>query len=228
MEQYIWLIWDLAAAVIILACVRHCARQGLVRTVISFLAYFIAAAGARILSPIVGEFLYELAVKDAMVLFVNRELGETLATGQDLVRQVLDSFPAILQQYVPRLAELGEAGYATMEAGELVDSLVDTVLRDPVMMILGSLCFLLIFSLILMLTRWVARLFTGIYRIPVIGTINTFLGGVVGILQAVLFLLIGALVARLAISLTGGELVWLSEDIIDQTYIWRVFYTLIS
>lgn len=228
MEQYIWVIWDLIAVVVIIACVRHCAKQGLVRTIISFLAYFIAAAGARILSPIAAEFLYNLVVKDAMVLFVGRELGETLATGQDLVRQVLDSFPAVLQQYVPRLAELADAGYATMEAGELVNSLVDAVLRDPVVMILGSLCFLVVFSLILMLTRWVARLFTGIYRIPVIGTINTFLGGVVGILQAVLFLLIGALAVKLAITLTGGELVWLSEDIMDQTYIWRVFYAIIS
>jgi hypothetical protein len=81
---------------------------------------------------------------------------------------------------------------------------------------------------VLVVTRCVARLFTGIYRIPVIGAVNTFLGGVVGVLQAVLFLALGSLALRLVISLSGGELVWLNAQVMDETYIWRVFYSWIS
>jgi uncharacterized membrane protein required for colicin V production len=224
MQNYFWLLWDIVAAVIIFLCIRHCARQGLVRTLLSLLAYFIAAAAARVLSPLAAEFLYDYVVKDAMILFVSRELGDTLASGQELVGQVLESFPVILRQYAPQLAELEGIGYASMEAAQLVDSLVEAVLKDPVMMILQSLLFLLIFTLVLLVTHGVARLFTGIYRIPVIGAINTFLGGVVGVLQAVLFLVIGSLALRLVISLSGGELLWLNDRVIDATYIWRVFY----
>jgi uncharacterized membrane protein required for colicin V production len=224
MQNYFWLLWDIAAAVIIFLCIRHCARQGLVRTVISFLAYFIAAAAARIFSPTVAELLYDHVVKDAMTLFVSRELGDTLASGQELVAQVLESIPAILRQYAPALAELEEAGYASLETSQLAQSLVETALKDPVMMMLSGLAFLLIFALALIITRLIARMFTNLYKVPVIGPINTFFGGVVGALQAVLFLVLGSLALRLVISLTGGELLWLNDRVMDATYIWRVFY----
>jgi uncharacterized membrane protein required for colicin V production len=228
MQNYIWLLWDIAAAVIIILCIRHCARQGLVRTIISLLAYFIAAAAARALSPAAAELLYDYVVKDAMILFVSRELGDTLASGQELVGQVLESFPAILRQYAPALAELEGSGYASMEAAQLVESLVEAVLKNPVMMMLSGLAFLLLFSLVLIVIRFIARLFTDLYKVPVIGPVNTFLGGVVGALQAVLFLVLGSLALRLAISLTGGELIWLNARVMDDTYIWRVFYGWIS
>jgi uncharacterized membrane protein required for colicin V production len=228
MQNYFWLLWDCVAAIIIFLCIRHCARQGLVRTILSLLAYFIAAAAARILSPLAAQFLYDHFVKDAMILFVGQELGDALASGQELVGQVLESLPAILRQYAPALADLEGIGYASLETTQLVDSLVDTVLKDPVMMLLRGLAFLLIFGLALIATLLIARLFTGLYKVPVIGTINTFFGGVVGALQAVLFLVLGSLALRLAISLTGGELIWLNARVMDETYIWRVFYSWIS
>ncbi|MDR2931809.1 MAG: CvpA family protein [Oscillospiraceae bacterium] len=226
MRDYIWLFWDLAAVCIIFWCVRACARRGLVRTVIGFLAYVIAAMAARFLSPMASRFIYDKIVKDALVIFVDDRLGDTIASGQDLAVRLVESFPKLLRQYLPLPEQLDVT--AAVDTKEIVESLIEAAVREPVLLLLQSLCFIIIFSLVLFVTRYVSRLFTGLYRIPLIGPVNTLLGGVVGLFEAVIFMLLGAFAAGLVIFLSENKLFWLNSDVMDATYIWRFFYRIVA
>ncbi|MDL2232258.1 CvpA family protein [Ruminococcaceae bacterium OttesenSCG-928-L11] len=226
--EYAWLIWDAVAAVIIVASIYLCAKRGLVRTVISFLAYFISVFAARAFSPAMAKALYDYVVKDALTLVVTRKMGETLVTGRDRIAQLLESFPKIVQQYLPLVDELDVDSYLAMEVDQLAEAVIDTALYDPVIFILQSLSFILIFSVVLFIIRHFSGIFGGLYRIPVIGTLDTFLGAVLGMLQAVVILVVSAVAARLIIHLTGNELPWMSDAVMGDTYIWRVFYNLLA
>jgi hypothetical protein len=83
-------------------------------------------------------------------------------------------------------------------------------------------------SVALFFLRRFARLFTGVNNIPVIGNVNVFLGGVIGVGQAVVFLFIGALVIALAITLTNDSIPWLNREVMDDTFIWRPFYRIVT
>lgn len=224
--DYVWLLWDLAAVVLIIASIHSCARRGLIRTLLSFLGYFIAAFVAKELSPQVAGFLYGNVVEEALVRAADREMGALLTAGKDMAVAALESFPRLLRQYLPLPVELEMGPYAAMEQRELVEALVDAALREPVLLMLQSVAFFAVFSVVLMVVRLLSRFFNGVNRLPLIGPLNSFLGGVVGLLQAVVFLLVGAFALELVIMFTGDSLFWLNRTVMDQTYIWRVFYTM--
>lgn len=224
MKEFAWLIWDSAAVCVMLYCVSRCARRGLVHTIVSLLGYIAAAFLAKIGSPAAAKFLYDNVVRDAIRLALSRRLEEAVAGGGEVAVDVLDLVPDTLLRIMGQSGREAAVTSVAADAGEMVETVIEAALRNPVVAILQAVCFLIIFSLAAFLVRYVARLFTGIYRIPVVGSINTMLGGVVGVLQALLILYIAAFALRLLIAFSDGGWWWLGTDVMDSTYIWRVFY----
>jgi len=194
-----------------------------VRTVISLLSYVAAFAAARILSPVIAEYLFDAVLKDAITQAITKELSAALESGQGTWTGSLSGLPVLLLPLLPYLSELDIGGLALQNAGQIVDNIVETALRDPVVSILGGLLFLLVFSAALMLARSVSRLFVGLYRVPLIGMVDTLLGGIAGALQAVLILYLCSVVIKLALSLVGDGFWWMNEDVLKSTYIWYAF-----
>lgn len=227
MTDYIWIVWDVIAIVIIFWCVRASATRGFLRTLLSVLSYIISAAVARYLSPPTADYIYDKFVREALVTSVEGSLGETIASGRDFAVKLIESFPKILRQYLPLADELAESYYAT-NTRKLIEDIVEAAVKEPVLTLLQSLCFMLVFSAAIFILRHFSRIFTGIYKIPVIGPLNTFLGGVTGLVEAVVFMLVGVFIMELAIYLSHNELWWLNTAILDNTFIWRVFYGIVS
>lgn len=226
MQGYIWLLWDIAAVLIIAFFIHNGAARGLVRTVVSLAGYLIALLAARFLSPVIAEFLYDKVVKDALIIVLTGRMEEALAGGGGVASELLELIPDGLRRIMDGDVA-GILGAFSSDVEQLAETLVDTALRNPVLSILQALLFLVLFSLTLLLVRKLSWIFSGINRIPLIGTVNTLLGGVLGVIQAALAMVIGAVVLRLIIVFSGG-FVWLNPQIIDDTYIWRVFYSFLA
>lgn len=228
LRPYMWVLWDLLAVGILFYFVGNAAAKGMVRTLISFLGYVVAAAVAKLATPVLAEKLYELVVRDALRLVVMNRLEGIATQGGELASGLLDAIPQGLRRLIPVDALDTVEKAAGSDAGQLVGEIIDAALRDPVISILGGLLFLLVFTLVLLVVRQVSRLFTGMYRIPLIGTVNTLLGGLVGVVEAALVLFLSALVLHLLITFTGGGYFWLNEKIMDDSYICRVFFRMTS
>ena len=94
----------------------------------------------------------------------------------------------------------------------------------PVLYILlQGLLFLLLFAACMVLVHCLAKVLRGVERLPVIGTVNGLLGGVMGALEALVVLFVAAVAVRLLLDATGG-FSWLNASIIDETYLFRHFY----
>lgn len=224
-RDFIWVLWDIAAVLVFLLFVHAGASRGLIRTAISFAGYALAVAAANLLSPILAWGLYDKVVKDAIRLVILNRLGEYTGSGADEIASAIpDSLTRIMDGDI--LETVG--GALGMEAGHLVDQLIDAALREPVLSILNSILFLLLFTIVLLVVRNLSRLFRGVYKIPVIGTLNTVLGGILGVLEAAAVLLVAALAMKLLIDFSGGGWFWLDTGIMDDTYIFRVFWNAIK
>ena len=221
--ENIWLAWDIGAVIIIMMCIYVSASRGFIRTIISLLSYFISAVAAKSLSPVSAEYIYEQIVRDSIIIAINNKLGDSIETGREAIARLTDSLPEMLKQYIQvpgiSLADIP----ASMNASEIIEQIVEEALREPVITLLQNLLFMLIFSVVLFFLRRFSYLFNSIYKIPVIGPVNTLLGGIAGVLQGVVIMFICALIANLVVFLTGNTLFWLNNSIFDSTFIWRIF-----
>lgn len=220
-ERYLWIVWDLLALFILFRCIQTSAYRGFLRTLVSFLGYVAAAAAAKLGSPYLANLVYQHLVRDALRLVIVRRLEQFVSQGGAAAEGLLEVLPFGLQKVMNQDAALPWEGG---DISQMVEQVIDATLMEPVISLLQGLAFLLLFTLAMLVVRQFAKLFTGVYKIPIIGPINTVLGGLIGVLQGGLCLLIGALAIHLVILMTGGGFFWLGPGVMDDTYIWRVFY----
>ena len=224
--NYIWLAWDLLALLIMASCVWLCAIRGFLRTVVGLLSWLIALTAARYLGTLMANLLYEYMVRDILVNVVQGHIEATLQTGQEMAAQYLSGLPDLVQRLLPPGLLVPQA--VGIEAPAIAMDIVDSALQHPVLFLLQSLCFMLVMTVVLFLTQRLARLLSQFNRVPVLGTVNMLLGGVLGVGQALLFMCLGALILAAAVVSTGNQLDWLNANIMDSTYIWRPFYLLMT
>lgn len=227
MQQYIWVLWDALAVVILIYFVYNGARQGILRTVVGLLGYALAYFVARAGSPIAAQKLYDEVVRDAIKLMLTRRMDDLLAQGGAAAGDLADAIPDSLRRLMGDDA-LGSAAAALQgEASQWIETLIDSALREPVISLLQGLFFLIIFTLTAMVVRFFSRMFSRMHRVPVLGTLNTVLGGVFGVAEAVLVLFVASLVLQLVILFSGGGFSWLDDNIMNDTWIWRIFYNIL-
>lgn len=229
LAPYIWIAWDLLAVFIIFQRVNVCARKGLAATLVGLLVYVAAVAAAGYANKPVALYLYDNIVRDAVQNVLAHEFGLVLdgAGGDSL--SLLESIPSVLKllmgaggKEIPSLSV--NAATTSGMAEKLASQVIDSALEEPLMTVLHAVSFLLIFSLAAFLMRSLARMFTGVNSVPVIGGVNTVLGGIFGLFEAALTLYVGAFVLRLLIMFSGSSWWWLNEKVIGATYIWSIFY----
>ena len=224
--DYIWLGWDLLAVLIMASCIWICAARGFLRTVVGLLSWLIALAAARYLGTIMADLLYEYMVRDILIHVLQGHIEATIQTGQEIAEQYLSQLPELLQLLLPK--DLLAAETIGLQVPEIASDIVDSALRHPVLFLLQSLCFMLVMTVMLFLTHHLARLLTQFNKVPVLGSVNIFMGGVLGVVQALLFLALGGLLMAVVVVSSGNRLDWLNGTIMDKTYIWRPFYLLMT
>ena len=74
--------------------------------------------------------------------------------------------------------------------------------------------------LFIFIFRIIGKMLNNVNRIPLVGGINNILGGVLGLVKAIILLYIAAIVISIIVSFTGGEF----QNIIDNSYAFRLFY----
>ena len=136
----------------------------------------------------------------------------------------LDAVPGSLTQLISGSQQLEQT--AQLDTLKAVESLIDAVLEGPMLYLIEKVLFLIIFTAVLIAVRKLSRLLSGIKAFPIIGEVNTALGGILGVLEGVTALFILALAMHLFIAMTSGGYFWLSDEMLDASYVWRYFYTI--
>lgn len=229
LAPYIWIAWDLLAVLIIFNRVHVCAHKGFAAAFAGLLVYVVAVAAAGYVNEPVSAYLYDNVIRDAVHNILAREFDLVLGGAGGEAINFLESVPSILRM----LIGAGGEDIPTLPAGtapvtgmaeELASHVIDVALESPLMTLLHTVSFLLVFSLVAFVMRSLARVFIGVNSVPVIGGVNIVFGGILGLLEAVLTLYVGAFILRLLVTVSGSSWWWLNHEVIGATYIWNIFY----
>ncbi len=222
-QEFLPYLYD--GVLLLLAVLTVClsAHRGFVRTICLLFGGVIAAVGAGwasdwLKAPVFTAFFEKPITNTA---------EKALAAGGG-AEGIVSSLPRFL-------ATLTEGFFGSHE--ELVfqvdlasqsaaKGIVESAIRPALEALIGVVLFLVLFAVLLLLLRLISHALLLVDHLPVIAKLNHLLGGVFGILQALLVLLIAAALIRLTVLLSGDSLSWLNTELIGKTKILNIFYTL--
>lgn len=107
---------------------------------------------------------------------------------------------------------------------ELGDTVINNFVRPNCIVVIRTVAFVLIFSIVFAIMRLIASAAKLIDKIPVVGGINSLLGGVAGLLEGILILFAFCLVVRLIVSVFDGDVMMINQETIDKTVIFKKIY----
>lgn len=107
-------------------------------------------------------------------------------------------------------------------------ALTDTVMTDFVrpncVIVIRTVAFVLIYIVVFAIMRFIATASKLIDKIPVIGGVNSLLGGIAGAVEGILIVFIFCLATRLVVSLLDGDVMIFNQETIDKTFLFKAIY----
>lgn len=230
MLEYLPWIYDIMAALLLLCYISMSAKRGFASTVINFIGYVAALLCARVLSGMMAPALFTMGVRAGLLAKVQTALAE-MPVSMEFAQEAavfLEALPA----YVANLMSVG--GFDTDKLLQMLTDfpqdaaamLVDEILAPVIIGVISMVLFLILFSALMFVVHSVSRFFGEVRRIPVIGPLNSALGGVVGLLTGAICLYVIMVLLRFVLMITGDSLTFLNQGLLDQTYIYKIWQKL--
>ncbi len=235
-----WIILDIAVLIVVFACVGWGWSRGFITTVIVLVGSLFSFWIASTIAEPTSQWVYENLAQEHLVGYVQERL-DNLNGGSQMdeltamlvgLSQMAEPISGIadISQALQRLMGIPQTDAVQVSTDNLQDSLavllstgqsvaeglVEVTLRPVVMLVLRMGIMLVSFILLMGIFRVIAGL-SGIFnKIPVIGSINRFMGGMVGIVQAYIVLLLLTIALGLFLAATGND-GFITTATIDQT-----------
>ena len=106
----------------------------------------------------------------------------------------------------------------------LKDTLLSGIIRPNCIILIRTIAFVLIFAVVCAAVG-IASSFTKILdKIPVLGKVNSLLGGILGSCEGFVIVFVVCLATRLAISLSDGNAIMFNQATINSTFVFKRFY----
>ena len=212
------LILDITVVVILIVSFCIGWRRGLISSLLQLLGFAISLIAAWIFSRSITTYVYERFVRDKIVDNVSNKLSSS-------VDGVVEATKGIFG----KLADVGAAffDYSTIsedKASELGEKIVDQTIASPVQAVLRAIIFIILFAIFMLIIKLLSRLFKGVNKLPVLGTVNKMGGGLIGIVEGLIMCYLVVVGVSIIITLSADKLLWLNSDIVDQSRLFSILF----
>lgn len=104
------------------------------------------------------------------------------------------------------------------------DAVVGGIIEPCFTVLVQTLLFTLIFFGVVIILNLIAKALKFVNKIPLLGGLNSVLGGAVGLVQGVLTVCVICLMVRVIVVLSGGNVIFFNNAVIDSTMMFGFFY----
>lgn len=219
------MIFDIIVIAVFVIMIVRCTRRGAVRSLANVITCIVSYLGATILGQLIANFCYTTFVEPAVTRAVSDAV--TNVSG-DLASSIAASLP-------PGLSLLFNASDAEI-AGAFTEPVVDSkdviigAVNEAVYPVANALLTFFITVILMILFLMVTKRFlviplTKIMKLPLLRTADRLLGVVVGVIEALLLVCVIAFLAKLVLVYIGSNSEWFSEEKINNSFIFKLFYS---
>ncbi|MDR0222025.1 MAG: CvpA family protein [Oscillospiraceae bacterium] len=175
----------------------------------------------------------ELAETDIGTIILSRTLSATLAKSSD---GVYDQLSGIMENVIPGFSKASEgstdlvakliANIIKTDSATLEEAINDNLVKPVLIIPVRALIFSIIFAIISVVCSILAKSLRLVNSIPVVGKLNTFLGALLGVVEAAVAVFMVCIGVGLLISLTGDNITFLNTPTVNETKLFKHIYFL--
>lgn len=179
-------ILDVILLLIFLVSVLVGIKRGFIRSAARFLGSVVAACLSAVLGGIVAQWVFDTLFRDALVERIGSSIGGV--AGAEGIANMLNSLP----DFIVRALESAGVTSANLESqiavqqGQIAEVMADAI--SPIFVgFLKVLAVVVLFMLFMVIVRILANMLGSMFNLPILNGVNSLLGGVFGLLIAIVF-----------------------------------------
>ena len=225
------LIIDIITVLIGVFIIIDAYRKGFLRYVVLVVGCVLSFFVALYLSKIVSVHLFDAFFRENIIEYVNSTISQSVGDISigTIVPAVFFKLPQGVQNLlysqfgdVSQLVQLLESK-TNGAVGDLGLIIADDIISPVFVGLIEVLSCFILFIIFVIIVKGIAKIFRNFYAIPIIGPVNSFLGGLLGIVQTVMIYYLIGLSISVIISFTANEMSWINQEVINSTYIIKYF-----
>lgn len=228
MQNYLPLLFDAAVVIIFIGYISKGMRRGLARSVGEFLSTFgalvLAALGSSILAPLLYEGLFYRGILEMLDSYLAEVASPDMVIAQ--ITKAMESLPKVVQSAVELGLDATDVDLhrlAMLDIEEVSRTVADTIIGPMVTAVLEILFFFVLFAIANYILHLFCRALNLVNYIPLVGSLNSALGGAFGALQAVAVVSVTVMALQLLIAASSNRLEIFNSDLISATVLYSFF-----
>ncbi len=187
------IILDVILITVFAAFVFTAAKKGFMLTLLELIAVIVALAMSYQFSPVVAQAAFDSVVEESLIETVETQIDETLNISSTTAKAevVLESIPEFMVSFASSVGVdietvKSQISSAQFSSENLATELVEKIAQPIAVGALTVIFFLLLSSVLIFALKWLAKLLSKLFKLPLIGTVNKVLGGVLGACKGVI------------------------------------------
>jgi uncharacterized membrane protein required for colicin V production len=220
------IILDVILVLIVLFVAWRSAKRGFVRTLIEMVGYVLAIVLAFSVASFLSKQIYESFVRPSIVKSIEANLsefnGENLSQVFNKVKNNIPSYMLTAAGYNAEIEKniADEIMVSKGNTAKAAADITDRLAKPAMTYILNIILIFILFFLFMLVVRFLAKVLNSLFNVPVLGTVNYLLGGVLGIFKGVIIALLLCALISISIKLFGDK--WfITNDIVNNTYLYK-------
>lgn len=207
------ILLDIVLILLIVFFIYRASCKGFVKSLFDIIGYFAAVVVAFFVGKVLANWIYSIGFKSSIETSISSSLSQitSAASASDTVTSVFDVVPKFVASLMKffgvtsesALGQLGDSSAIT--AATSPEALADTVAKPVLTTIFTFVLFFILFIVCIFLLRWIATLINRIFSSSVLGPVNMVLGGVLGIVKALVFLFLLTTILGLYMNISGSD-----------------------
>lgn len=204
-------------------------KRGIVKSLYGLI--ILAAAGflAYLCGKLLAEFIYDNYILSSITDSVNESFESSKVNSSAVSANIFDSMPDFIANLLSGFG-ITQKGFSTTlnSASDFSQNAVlvavEKVIKPIIISAISVFMTIILFILFILLFKLLGRYFLKLFEAPVIRSINALLGGVLGLCEGVLIVLLVIIIIRISASFTKSVII--SKDLIDSSFIFKNVYNL--
>ena len=226
MELLILVLYDALAVAILLMSVSRSSRIGFAQTITSFLGRIAAFFAALFIGKGGSRLIYKLFLDNRITGFLEEAISDSASVSDIL--ESLEAASDTLPDFVANFYGISNSRFLEESIGnsivDVVSMLEQEIVEPAVTGFIHIVLFLISFAVLCFLVHHFSKAVGLVFKLPIIKTVDRFLGGVLGVAQGCINLYLVVLVVRFILYFIGDPPALFNENMIMDTFLWSKIY----